>query len=291
MGLLEDFRDCVTANVPLGPLTTLKVGGNAAWLARPADAEQLAKLVNRCGKEKLELRVLGAGSNVLVPDEGVAGLVVQLDAPAFQAIDVDKTHIRAGAGAALADVIGAACKHGLTGLEALVGIPGTIGGALKHNASGRGGDIGQFVHAVETMDSRGQMATRLRADLRFGYRTSNLEDLILAATLELERDEPVNIVARVRKLWMSKNAQQPFGPQATAYAFRNPRGQSAVDLIEKSGLGQSRIGGAELSAADPRYVVALPGATAKDVRRLIELVQGKVEERTGVTLELQIDLW
>lgn len=291
MAAWDEFREFVSTDVPLGPLMSLKVGGKAELLARPRSADELAAVVKKCVAEKVPWRILGAGSNVLVPDEGVDGLVIQLNAPAFCTVEANGTQVRAGSGAALADLIGAACKNGLTGIETLVGVPGTVGGALKHNASGRGGDIGQFVHSVESMDNRGQIANKLRADLRFGYRTSNLDDIILSATFDLDRDAPEQIAKRVRKLWMSKNAQQPFGPQATVYAFRNPRGQSAVELIEKSGLGQTKVGGAELSAADPRYVVANPGATATEVRQLIETVRQRVEEHTGVTLDLQIDLW
>lgn len=292
MDLIERFSGIVTQDAPLGARTCFQTGGKAHYIVRPKDVDQLCALVGYCRSQGQPIRVLGGGSNILVPDEGYPGLVIELSSPAFQAIRVDKILVTAGAGASLAKLISESCKAGLSGLEVLVGIPGTVGGAVVKNAGGRAGDIGQFIHSVEVVDPEGRLETRQRSQIRFGYRDSDLADsIVVAATVQLVPDKPEDIVRRVKKIWIRKQANQPFGFQNAGYAFRNPRGLSAAELIEKSGVRQTKVGQAELSDRDPRYVVAGPGATSRDVRQLIDLVVQRVEEQTGVRLELQIDIW
>lgn len=292
MQSLDEFAEILTAHCPLAPLTSLGVGGPAEWLAVPRDVAELGRLVRRCHEAGIAYRILGGGTNVLVPDDGFAGVVIRIAAPAFQTNSVAGTTVTAGAGVPLADLIAGACRASLTGLEVLVGIPGSVGGALRRNAGGRTGDIGQFVQAVEVMDADGRIAKRYRSEIRFGFRESNLDDvIILSGTFELVHDSTEAIVRRLRKLWITKKSGQPFSFQASGYVFRNPRGLSASRFIEQAGLRGARVGGAELSDRDPKFIIAHPGATSRDVHRLIDLVRTKVEERTGVRLELQIDIW
>src|SRR5262245_2932663 len=142
---LAEFADIVKARESLAPYTFLKVGGPAEVLAQPRSVDELAALVRRCFEKNLPLRVLGGGCNVIVRDEGVKGVVLRLAAPAFQQVSVQGQRVRAGSGAALSALISHAASHGLAGLETLVGTPGTVGGALRHNAGDRAGEIGQFV--------------------------------------------------------------------------------------------------------------------------------------------------
>ena len=180
----------------------------------------------------------------------------------------------------------------MSGLEALVGIPGTVGGALRCNAGSRTGDIGQHMHSLQAMDAGGEISTRMRADIRFGYRRSDIDDaIILGTTFELLQDDPQDIVKRIKKIWIAKKATQPFDFQSAGCVFRNPRGLSAALLIEDAGLLGTSVGGAELSDRDPRFIIAKEDATPRDILRLIDLVRSKVEESTGVLLELQIDVW
>src|SRR5262249_48051389 len=163
---LEDFAEIVQARAPLGPYTLLKIGGAAEALVQPRNEAELSALVRRCGERKLPLRVLGSGCSVLVRDEGVRGVVLRLSAPAFQQVTVQGNRVRAGGGAPLSALISHAACHGLAGLETLVGTPGTVGGALRHNAGDRAGEIGQFVRTVQVVDSVGQTQTRDRDELR-----------------------------------------------------------------------------------------------------------------------------
>jgi len=291
MADLDAFAEILTPNAALAPLTGLGVGGPAEWLARPRDADELQRLLVHCGERRIPWRILGGGANVLAPDEGVKGAVIVLEAPSFKEMSIVDSRVRCGAGALLADLVAFACSSSLSGMETLAGIPGTVGGALRGNAGTHAGDIGQMTHAVEVLEGNGK-AVRLRNELRFGYRESNLDDVvILAAVFDLTPDKSEDVVKRLKKFWIAKKAQQPFGFQRSAYAFRNPRGLAAADLIEKVGLRDARVGGAEVCDRDPCYVVAHEGCTSRDVHRLLELVLSKVAEKTGVRLDVHLDVW
>jgi UDP-N-acetylmuramate dehydrogenase len=240
----------------------------------------------------LPLRVLGGGGNLLVRDEGVSGIVILLDAPAFTELVTQGRRVRAGCGARLAALIRYAAHHNLAGLEALVGMPGTVGGALRLNAGERSSDIGQFVRQVEVLDSHAARQTRDHDELRFHASFNHLDDVVLlTAEFELEPDRPEAIVKRLRKAWIQREASQPFSYQASGQLFKNPPGLSAAALIEQAGLAGTRVGGAQVSERNANYVVAEPGTSARDVLRLIELVRSKVAERFHVELEPAILVW
>lgn len=289
---LDPFADILQKNQPLAPYTYLRLGGPAEFLLQPRSREELADVVRTCTRERLPFRVLGSGCNLLVRDEGVKGVVVRMQAPAFTQVAVQDRRVRAGTGAALSSVISEAARHGLAGLETLVGIPGTVGGALRTNAGDRSGEIGQFVRQVEVLDSQGQLEVRERDELRFGPRTSNLDDpVLLTVELQLEPDGEDAIVKRMRKAWIQRRATQPLGFQPSARLFHNPRGFQAAALIEQAGLSGTRVGGAELSERDANHILAQPGTSSRDVLRLIDLVRSRVRERTGVELELDLAIW
>jgi UDP-N-acetylmuramate dehydrogenase len=287
-----EFAEFTTANEPLAPYTHLKIGGPAELFVQPRSVDELTAVLRHCESEKLSLRVLGAGVNLLVRDEPLPGVVLRLSSPAFSTITVDGARIRAGCGATLPSLISAAARQGLAGLEALVGIPATVGGALRHNAGGRSGEIGPLVRRVEVLDERGGVDVRERDELSFGESASNLDDaVLLAAEFELERDSTDAIVKRMRKAWIQRKAGQPYSFQAAARLFQNPKGFSAAALIEQAGLARQKVGGAEVSERNANYVVANPGTTARDVLRLMELLKSKVRERTGIELERELVVW
>jgi len=289
---LQDLADIVKPREPLAPYTFLKVGGPAEVLVQPRSAAELSEVVRRCGAHNLPLRVLGSGCGILVRDEGVRTVVLRLQAPEFQQVTVQGTRLRAGGGAALSALISAAARHGLAGLETLVGTPGTVGGALRRNVGDRAAEIGQFVRLVEVMDGKGQVQVRERDELRFGYRSSNLDDpVIVAGEFELEPEAAAALVKRMRKAWIQRKARQPFSFQAAGRIFKNPRGLSAAALIEQAGLAGTRVGSAEVSDRDTSCVVCEPGASARDVLRLIDLIRSRVQEQFHVELELDISIW
>jgi UDP-N-acetylmuramate dehydrogenase len=292
MALKDEFEAIVRPDEPLAPHTWFRLGGPAEYFAEPRSVEDLARLIKRCQDEDLAVRLLGGGSNILVRDEGVPGVVVRLADPGFAQVEVHGRRVVAGGGAKLGHVISTAVREGLAGLEPLVGIPGTIGGALHGNAGSRGGDIGQWTRRATVMSRSGEIFERQREELVFAYRHSSLDELvILSAEFELDPDDPEQLTKRMQKQWIVKKAAQPLGHQSAGCIFKNPRGMSAGMLIDQAGLKGTRVGGAEVSDRHANFIVAEPGATTQDVLRLIELVRSRVADRLGVELELEIEVW
>ena len=286
------FEKTVRQAEPLAMHTWFQLGGPAEYFAEPADLDELVGLVRRCQEHEIPLRVLGGGSNILVRDEGVPGLVIQLAAPAFCEIRVAKNTIAAGAGLRLGRVVTTAVHAGLAGLEVLVAIPGTVGGALRENAGTNGGDIGQWTSEVTTVTRSGDVVVRKREDLEFGYRHSSLDEpVIVGAVLELEEEDPRELARRLQKHWILRKASQPMGHQCAGCVFKDPRGVSAGALIEQAGLKGTRIGGAIVSERHANFIVAEPEATSSDVLRLIEMIRSQVRDRVGVELELELEIW
>ena len=292
MTLADAYPEFVRTQEPLGPFTLLRVGGKAEFLAQPRSLAELTALMKAAAEKRLPVRVLGVGSNVLVRDEGVSGVVLRLCEAAFTRIEVAGRKVRVGGGAPLSKLISEATQHNLAGLETLVGISATVGGALRCNAGDRTGEIGEYVRRVEVLDDRHNSVWREHDELRFGTHQSNLDDpVILGAEFELDQDKPENIVKRMRKAWIQRKANQPFSYEAAARMFENPRGHQAAALIEQAGLTKSKVGGATISERNANYVVAGPNATARDVLRLIDLVQSKITETYSVQLEREIVIW
>jgi UDP-N-acetylmuramate dehydrogenase len=277
---------------PLAMHTWFQLGGPAEFFAEPTSHDELVALVQRCHEEEVPVRVLGSGSNVLVRDDGVPGMVLRLAAPAFCDIQIAGDTVLAGGGAKLGRVVTSAVHHGLAGLESLVAIPGTLGGALHGNAGGHGGDVGQWTVEVTLLTRTGQLASRPREDLAFGYRQSTLDEpVIVSAKLQLEQDDPRELARRLQKEWILRKASQPMGHQNAGCVFKNPRGVSAGKLIEQAGLKGTRIGGAVVSDRHANFLLAEPEAASSDVLRLIDLIRSQVRDRLGVELELQLEIW
>jgi UDP-N-acetylmuramate dehydrogenase len=284
--------NCVRENVPLADRTWFKVGGAAQFFAEPTSIDELKAVVERCRDEGLQARLLGGGSKVLVRDEGVKGMVISLADPAFSKVAISGRNATIGSGANLANAITMTVGAGLAGLEPLVGIPGTVGGALHGNSGSHGGDIGQWVVGASVMTRAGEIIHRERGDLVFAYRQSSLDELaILEAQFELEQEDPVEITKRMQKQWIVKKANLPMAHENTGCIFKNPRGMSAGMLIDQCGLKGEQVGKAEVSQRHANFFVTQPGATAKDVLQLIDVVRNRVAERMGVELETEIEIW
>jgi UDP-N-acetylmuramate dehydrogenase len=292
MTTLDEFAPIVRYDEPLAPHTWLKVGGPAQYVFTPRSPEELQRVVRWCVSESVPTHVLGGGSNLLIRDEGISGAVIHISGEGFDEITIEGTKVRAGGGALLSNLVSRTVAARLAGLESLVGIPGTVGGALHGNAGGRTGDIGQFVRSVMVMTAQGERFTRSEDELSFDYRRSSVNELcILSAEFALTEEDPVEISRRMRTLWIMKKAAQPFSFQSAGCIFKNPRGLSAGALIEQAGLKGTRIGQCEISDRHANFIVTHAGATSADVLRLIELVRSRVHEIHGVELELEIEIW
>jgi UDP-N-acetylmuramate dehydrogenase len=219
-------------------------------------------------------------------------MVVSLSHPNFANIAVAGERVTVGAGAMLANAITVTVGAGLAGLEPLVGIPGTVGGALHGNSGSHGGDIGQWACRATVMSRSGEIIERERNELVFAYRESSLDELvILSAQFELEKEDPVVVTKRMQKQGIVKKANLPMAHENTGCIFKNPRGMSAGMLIDQCGLKGEQVGGVEVSQRHANFFVAKPGATAKDVLQLVDMVRNKVAERMGVELETEIEIW
>jgi UDP-N-acetylmuramate dehydrogenase len=285
---LGEFGEIVRAKEALAPFTQLKIGGPAEALVQPRSVSELQAVLRRCQERHLPWRVLGGGGNLLIRDEGVKGAVLRLTAAPFTQVDVQGKKARAGAGASLASLISQAARHVLSGLESFVGLPGTVGGALRNFAGDRFGDLGQRVSKIEAIDRQGNLLAQQREELDM----LGLYDIVLlAAEFELEPDSPEAIVKRMRKAWIHRKAAQPFTFQSAVRMFKNPPGLNALALIEQAGLVGTRVGGAAVSDRDASYVVVEPGTSSRDVLRLLELVRSRVQEKFHVELDSEITVW
>lgn len=292
MGLLTGFEQFVRQSEPLAMHTWFQLGGPAEYFAEPENIEQLTALVRRCYEENLPMRMLGLGSNVLVREEGVSGVVIRLAAPAFCEIRVEGLTLVAGGGALLGRAITAAVHRGLAGLETYIGIPGTVGGALWSNTGPQGTNLGQWELQAEVLTASGEVSYRSGEEMAFDRSQSELDDLaVLEVRCRLEEDNPWELAQRMQKHWIARKGTQPPGHQAAGYIFRNPRGVSAGELIERAGMKGARIGGASVSERHANFIIADPNCTSQDVLRLIELVCNQVRDRLGVELELGLEIW
>lgn len=284
--------ECVRQQVSLAERTWFKLGGPAQYFAEPRSVDELLAVVRRCRDESLPVRLLGGGSKVLVRDEGVPGMIISLSNPVFGEVNVAGHRVSVGGGANLANLITITVGAGLAGLEPLVGIPGTVGGALHGNAGTHGGDIGQWACRAAVVTRAGDVLDRERDDLVFAYRQSSLDELvILSAEFELEEEDPNELTKRMQKQWIVKKAGLPLANENTGCIFKNPRGMSAGMLIDQCGLKGERVGNVEVSQRHANFFVAHPGATAREVLQLADLVRNRVAERIGVELETEIEIW
>lgn len=292
MGLTERFPDITRPGEPLGPLTHLRVGGPAEFLVEPRDAAELAEVVKFCSSESVPFRVLGNGCNLLVGDEGVKGAVLRLTAPAFAAVTSDNRTVTAGGSAPLSALITHAATNRLAGVETLVGIAGTVGGAVRCNSGDRQGEIGERVRRLEVLDETGAVHTRDRSEVRFSAGHAGMDDpVILSVEFELEPDDADAIVKRMKRAWIQRKGAMPLTYQRSVRAFKDPKGDEAARLIERAGQAGAKVGGAKVSDRNVNWVVAEPGAFARDVLGLLDLVAARVEDATGVKLEREVLVW
>lgn len=272
-------------DVPLGPRTTYRVGGPAALLVTIEDEEDVAAVAGAVAATGIDVLSVGKGSNLLVADAGFPGLALLLG-ERFAAIDVHGTEVRAGAAAALPVVARRTVAAGLSGFEWAVGVPGSIGGAVRMNAGGHGADLAASLVRVRVVDLRsGEDGEVPAASLHLGYRSSAVaaHHLVLRADLALSPGDPAAGAAVLADIVAWRRAHQPGGPNAGS-VFTNPPGDSAGRLIDAAGLKGLRVGTASVSTKHANFIQADEGGRADDVRALMRTVVVRVQERTGVTL-------
>ena len=303
--ICSDLDAEVTLGAPIGrEHTWFGVGGGCDALVRPRSLEALQTLLRRCHQAGVPVRVLGAGANLLVDDGGVDGVVVKLDQPAFGVFELDADgsagRVRAFAGADTAKVMHAAVRKGLDGLCPMAGIPSTIGGAIRMNAGGKFGAIGDVVEMVTVLDAGGTERVFTAAQAAFTYRHANLPNgLVLHADFRLVPGDPEALRLRVRDIMAYKKGSQPMAAHSAGCMFRNPTlpsGErvSAGMLIDRSGLKGTVEGSAMVSREHANFLfVPNPsgGGRATDVLRLVDRVVAQVQQSQGVTLQTEVVIW
>ena len=285
---LPPVRGSLTHEAPLKDLVWVRAGGPAEWLFRPADMDDLATfLAARPGD--LRLTVIGVGSNLLVRDGGIPGVVIRLPS-AFGKIEAQGTRVRAGAAALDGAVARAAADAGIAGMEFLRGVPGTIGGALKMNAGCYGREIEDIFVEATALDSRGIKIKLTPADMNFVYRKTQVRDelIFLEAVFEGHVDTPEAIKARMKELSANREAAQPIKSRTGGSTFKNPPGHKAWKLVDEAGCRGLRRGDAQVSEKHTNFLINVGDATAADLEALGEDVRKRVKENSGIELEWEI---
>lgn len=276
---------------PLAKRTTLRVGGPAELFVEPASEAELSVVLRFCQAHDVPFFVLGRGSNLLIRDRGIRGVVIHLGAPAFSQIEWAAGRLRCGAGAKLKDIALTAKRHGLGGLEFLEGIPGNLGGALRMNAGAMNGWTFDAVESLRFMDYAGQVHQRAAREVPTAYRSCPLlkTAIALGATLHGSTAAPDQIEARLVECRTKRWTSQPKEPSAGCM-FKNPPAIPAGKLVQELGLKGTRVGGAVVSDIHGNFIINDGTATASDVLALIEVIRTKARETRGIELETEVEI-
>ncbi len=292
MNAFRDLEEIVETDYPLAKRTWYGLGGVADYFIKPKTVEQLKDVVRRCRENNIRIYVMGFGSNLLISDKGLRGAVIKLEAEQFAQIEFDGEEVTAWAGAELSKLVLMCVEKGLSGIEALTGIPGSVGGAVKMNAGGNFGDFGAAIESVTLMDGDGNVFEKSKPELEFDYRRTNITaKFILNARLKLNMADSEQIMRTVKEIWIYKKNNQPLNTRNSGCIFKNPRGVSAGALIDRAGLKGLQIGGAVVSEKHANFIIAEKGCTSRDVMRLIEAIKQRVKEQFDTELELEIEVW
>lgn len=296
---LVNVKGEIRKNEPLSKHTSFGIGGPADFFVSPVDREDLKTLLQTIKNQNLKYFVLGSGTNLLVRDGGFRGVAISLRR--MNAVKVEREYhsiggtfavLSAEAGAPLTKLLAVAVKEGLTGLEFAAGIPGTVGGAVRMNAGTSLGEIGDVIESVTLLSPEGELLSRSKEEMGFGYRTSSVPEghLVLDIRVALRRDTKQKVETRVTELVMTRMERQPQGSPNAGSIFKNPNEKSAGTLIESAGLKGRAVGGARVSDKHANFIVTAGAARATDVLALMDIVKQTVLEVHGVRLEPEIKI-
>ena len=276
---------------PMAKHTTLRVGGPADVYVEPANEADLAAVLSFCAERSVNFFIIGRGSNLIVRDGGFRGVVICLSSPEFSRVTIDGTRIRAGAGAKQKAVAVEAKRNGLTGVEFLEGIPGSIGGALRMNAGAMGGETFNAVESVRVMDFYGNICEMTPAEMSVTYRScATLKNHIALGVVFKCKPQPREEIEARMKVYNEKRwSSQPAAPSAGCM-FKNPATIPAGRLIDELGLKNTKVGAARISQEHGNFLVNDGGATAKDVLELISILKTKAKAERGIELHTEVEV-
>lgn len=298
MNLYKDFGkmlcsffelDTIKIDEPMKNHTSFKVGGPADILATPNSKEELVKLISLCNENKIPYFIIGNGTNLLVKDGGIRGVVIKLNK--LNHIRVDGNKIIAESGVTLTTICKTALKEELAGFEFACGIPGSIGGAVAMNAGAYNGEISNVIYSAEVLDNEGKIITLDLEGLELGYRMSSIlknNYTVLEVTLELGKGEYEKIQNRIHDLNTRRSEKQPLEFPSAGSTFKRPEGHFAAKLIEDTGLKGRSVGDAEVSKKHSGFIINKGTAKAMDILRLIEIVQKEVKDKYDIQLTTEV---
>ena len=284
------LRREVVPQRPLALMTTMRIGGAAEFYVEARSLRDVADAVIGCRAARLPLHVLGGGSNLLIDDAGVPGLVLNLKL--MKGVKPFGSKVIVGAGASLANFVATCARAGIAGPEGLAGIPGSVGGALAMNAGGRFAEIGEFVDRVLWLSPEGTIRYLYREEIQFSYRHSSLrKGVVLEAIFEGKPGKTAELLARMQGIMKQKLANQPYTAFSAGCAFTNPPGQSAGRLIDLAGCKGLSVGDAQVSTQHANFIINRGQATCSEVLDLMRLVQKRVNDVHGVQLIPEVKAW
>lgn len=283
------LRGRLLANEPLGPLTWFRVGGPAQVLFTPADEDDLAYFLKHLPAE-IPVHVIGVGSNLIVRDGGIAGVVIRLSARGFGAIETDGDVLRAGTAALDRRVAEAAAAANIGGLEFYFGIPGSIGGALRMNAGANGDETKDVLMEARGVTRRGEPVVFSNAEMKFVYRGNGVDPTVIftSALYRGRQSDPQAIRARMAQVQQHRETAQPIREKTGGSTFRNPPGHSSWKLIDAAGCRGLRVGGAQVSSMHCNFLINTGDASAHDIETLGESVRARVKAHSGIELQWEI---
>lgn len=293
--LLENLpAEILKFDEPMSRHTSFRIGGRVEVMAFPKTAEELRSVLKQSAMLDMKPAILGAGTNVLAPDEGINGVVICLKDALLGKEKLDDTTIRIMAGETMTKAAVFAANHGLSGLEFAHGIPGTVGGGVYMNAGAYGGEICQVCDRVEIMDRQGNIRWLDKEEMKFSYRHSILEDsgdIVISAIFTLTPKDPSEIRDSMKELMAKRSASQPLDMPSAGSAFKRPVGGYAAALIDGAGLKGYQVGDAAISTKHAGFAVNMGNATAEDVKNLLRQVSDQVFDHSGIRLEPEVRIW
>ena len=288
----EIISEIFRYDVSLQKYTSFRIGGSAEIFVEPLGALELKRVLQFCKDEQKKVFIFGKGTNLLVGDNGVDGVVIHLGGINFKNVERDGRYVVSGAGVNLPKLIRTVALSGFGGLEALAGIPGTVGGAVMMNAGGKYGDISDTIRSLTTMTFDGTIIKYMREDVGFEYRGCNLsEQIVIEVEFELNESKIEVVLEKMDEIYNEKQESQPLGTFNAGSIFKNTSQYKAAELIDKANLKGLKVGGAVVSEKHANFIVNTGSATSTDILELIKIIKEAIKKKYDVSLEEEIHIW
>ncbi len=288
----ETIENIFRYDVSLQRYTSFRTGGFAEIFVEPVDTLELKRVLQFCKEEQKNIFIFGSGTNILVNDNGVKGVVIHLGGVDFKKVERNGRYVSSGAGVNLPQLVRRAASWGLEGLDVLVGIPGTVGGAVMMNAGGKYGDISETINSLTTMTFGGKITNYNRENVEFVYRKCNLnEQIVIKVEFKLKESKKEEVLNKMGKIYKEKKERQPLLAFSAGCVFKNTQHFKAAELIDKSNLKGLKVGGAIVSKKHANFIINTGNATSADILELIKIIKKAVKMKYEVSLEQELQVW